>query len=221
MNHPKKSIKTDIYKTTLDQIIFLYSGYSTEHRANTQPFRLQNIQNYIDNYQYNPKDLIIREPLIEHTGSLPIVATTIYPYINNKEVDLGTSLIMFAIHDIGEIKIGDEITFTKKEDINEKIEALKLLPEQFHNIYIDMEETKTLTGKFAKSIDKMTPDIVDLITPAEITIKRYQDFMNKKPNEIVPLIKEHKHPYMIWNDFLKNLHLEILDRLDKKLQPFY
>jgi len=221
MNHPEKPIEINIYQNTLNNLIFLYSGYSTEHRANTQPFRLQNIQNFIEGYQYNPKDQIIREPLIEHTGSLPIIATTIYPHINNSEVDLGKALIMLAIHDIGEIKVGDEITFTKKENIRERIEALKLLPSQFHSLYIEIEEAKTPTGKFAKSIDKITPDIVDLITPAEITIKRYQEFMNKKPNEVIPLIKEHKHPYMLWNDFLKNLHLEIIGRLDKKLKPFY
>jgi len=115
MKSPEKPIITYIYQETLDQLVFLYSGYSTEHRANTQPFRLKSIQNYINNYEYNPKDLITREPLIEHTGSLPIAATTIYPYIKNSEVDLGKALIMLAIHDIGEIKVGDEITFTKLE----------------------------------------------------------------------------------------------------------
>ncbi|MCW1949020.1 MAG: HD domain-containing protein [Candidatus Shapirobacteria bacterium] len=210
----------NIYQKVLSQIIFVYTRYSTEHRANTQPFHLQKIQNQFQNYQYNCKDLVVREPLIEHSGSLPIIATTIYPYIKNKNVDLGTALIMLAIHDIGELITGDEITFTKKESQNEKNQALKLLPKQFHSTYLEMENLNSDTAKFAKAIDKMTPDIIDLITLPEVTIKRYKILVNKNPDEIIPLIKEYKHHYMIWNNFLKNLHLEILNQLDQKLQPY-
>lgn len=128
---------------------------------------------------------------------------------------------MLAIHDIGELVVGDEITFTKKENKNEKIQALKLLPKQFHSIYLEMEERKSDTAKFAKAIDKMTPDIIDLITPPKITIERYRQLIDKKPNEIVTVIKEFKHPYMVWNDFLKNFHLEILSQLDKNLKKYY
>lgn len=211
----------NIYKKVLNQIIFLYSKYSTEHRANTQPFHLQKVQNQFKDYKYNCTDLIIREPLIEHSGSLPIIATAIYPHIKNENVDLGKALIMLAIHDIGELVVGDEIVFTKKENQNEKIQALKLLPKQFHSIYLDMEERKSDTAKFAKAIDKITPDIIDLITPEKITVERYKILINKNPKEIVPTIKEFKHPYMLWNDFLKNFHLEILNQLDKKLNPYY
>lgn len=214
-------MNTNIYQNTLKKIIFLYSKYSTEHRANTQPFHFQKIRNQFKNYKYNCQDLVVRESLIEHSGSLPIVATAIYPYIKNKKVDLGKALIMLAIHDIGELIVGDQITFIKKENKNEKIQALKLLPKQFHSIYLEMEERKSDTAKFAKAIDKMTPDIIDLITPAEITVERYQILINKNPEKIVSTIKEFKHPYMIWNDFIKNLHLEILDQLDQKLNQFY
>src|ERR1035437_4688717 len=102
-----------IYQEVLEQIIFLYQGYSREHRASTQPFHLQKVQQLVKNYHYNCKDLLIREPLIEHSGSLPVVATAIYPHINNSNVDLGRALIMLAIHDIGELTTGDEMTFTK------------------------------------------------------------------------------------------------------------
>lgn len=65
---------------------------------------------------------------------------------------------------------------------------------------------------------KMTPDIVDLMTPAEITVIRYREFVKKEPKDIVTTIKEFKHPYMLWNEFMTNLHLEILGRIDKKLK---
>jgi len=209
----------NIYSEVLDKIIFLYEHYSKEHRASTQPFHLQEIQDFVKDYKYNCRDLIVRESLIEHSGSLPIVATTIYPYIDNKNVDLGRALIMLAIHDIGELVVGDEIVFTKKIDElgEEQKQALKLLPESFHEIYLEMEGRTSDTARFAKAVDKMTPDIVDLLTTAENTKVRWKTLVNKEANEIVPTIKEFKHPYMIWNDFMKNLHLEILDRIDKKL----
>jgi hypothetical protein len=211
----------NIYQKVLNQVIFLYTKYSTEHRANTQPFHLQKIKNQFKNYKYDCKDLVVREPLIEHSGSLAIIATAIYPYIKNKKVDLGQALIMLAIHDIGELIVGDEITFTKKENKEEKIQALKLLPKQFHSIYLEMENRTSDTAKFAKAIDKIAPDIIDLIVPAEISVERFKILINKNPNEIVSMIKDFKHPYMIWNNFLKNFHLEILHQLDQKLKPYY
>src|SRR3989344_1720444 len=106
----------DIYGETLDKIIFLYERYSKEHRSSTQPFHLQKVKELVKDYHYDCNDLLVREPLIEHTGSLPIVATTIYPYLNNSQVDLGRALIMLAVHDIGELIVGDEMTFTKNPD---------------------------------------------------------------------------------------------------------
>lgn len=213
----------NIFKQTLDQIIFLYKKYSQEHRASTQPFHLEKVHFLVKDYVYKYDDLLVREPLIEHIGSLPIVATTIYPYIKNPNVDLGRALIMFSIHDIGELVTGDEIVFTKKKvkEDEEKKQAFKLLPEFYHSIYLEMEERLSDTARFAKAVDKMTPDIVDLMCTAEVTIERYRQYVNKKPKEIVPTIKEFKHPFMFWNDFMTQLHLEILERIDKKLKPFY
>lgn len=210
-------------KTVLDEIIKLYQSYSKEYRASTQPFHLETVRSVLPDYKYHHEDLLVREPLIEHVGGLPVVATAIYPYLSNSEVDLGRALIMLAIHDIGELTTGDEITFTKKQPgkDNEKDEALKLLPESLHNIYLEMEERKSITAQFAKAVDKMTPDIVDLMCPAEITVERYKHFTKKQPKEIVLLIKEFKHPYMLWNEFMTELHLEILDRIDQKLQEYY
>src|SRR5471030_2925533 len=106
----------NIYQETLDKIIFLYERYSKEHRASTQPFHLEKVKANVKDYKYKFDDILIREPLIEHTGSLPIVATAIYTYINDSNVDLGKALIMLAIHDIGELITGDEMTFIKNKD---------------------------------------------------------------------------------------------------------
>lgn len=212
----------NIYKTALDKLIALYRGYSNEYRYTTQPYHLEKAESLIQDFNYNPSDKLIREPLIEHVGSLPIVATTLYPYIKNPKVNLGKALIMLAIHDIGELIVHDEITFTKNAgnpDEEEK-QALKILPDLYHGLYLEMENRTSDTARFAKAVDKITPDIIDLMTPAEITIIRYEKFIRKKPREIVPTIKEFKHPYMLWNEFMTNLHLELLDRLENKLKKY-
>lgn len=212
--------KKSIYSRVLEEVIDLYQRYSNEHRASTQPFHLEKVRKKIKNYKYRYDDLLIREPLIEHIGSLPIVATTIFPHIGDFQVDLGKALIMLAIHDIGELVTGDEMVFTKnkKSSDEEKTGALALLSEQYHSLYLEMETRANPTAMFAKAIDKLTPDVVDLITPAEVTIERYRKSTGKNPSEIVPMIKKFKHPYMTWNSFLTGLHLELLDRLERKLK---
>lgn len=214
------NLENDTVKEVLDRIIYLYKGYSEEHRASTQPFHLEKVQRLVRDYDYDINDLLVREPLIEHSGSLPIVATTIYPFINNPKVDIGRALSMLAIHDIGELGVGDEMTFTKSGDnaSAERENALSLLHESYHSLYLEMEDRTSDTARFAKAVDKMTPDIVDLMTPAEVTIRRYKDFVNKDPSEIVATIKEFKHPYMLWNEFMTKLHLEILVRIEAKIQ---
>lgn len=211
----------NIYKEVLDQIVFQYRGYSTEYRKSTQPFILENVKKKVKNYEYYYNDTLVRETLIEHTGSLPIVATAVYPYIDNKNVDLGKTLTMLAIHDIGELIVGDEMAFTKQDNDNEEAAALKLLPKQYHRMYLDMEKRMTDTGKFAKAIDQMTPDIIDMLTPPEITIQRYKLFTDKEPHEIIPMITAFKRPFMEWNPFLTNLHKEIIGRTEERLKPFY
>lgn len=207
----------------LDTVIDIYGRYSLEYRATTQPFYLQTLQHARPDYVWQPEDLRIRESLLEHVGSLPIIASQLYPYIDDPEVNLAHALALLSIHDIGELATGDEITFTKKKGKtdNEQEEALKLLHPSLHGMYREIEGRTTRTAQFAKAIDKITPDIIDLITPAEISVVRYKHFVKKEASEIVPMIKEFKHPYMTWNPFMTQFHLELLGRLDKKLQPFY
>jgi HD domain-containing protein len=210
---------SNIHSEVLDKIIYLYEGYSKEHRASTQPFHLEKVKKTIKDYKYDCRDLLIREPLIEHSGSLPIVATTIYPHIKDESVDLGKALIMLAIHDIGEIVVGDQMFFATNGSSNEseKKEALKLLPLFYHDLYLDMEERRTNTGKFAKAIDRITPEILDLMAPAKVSIERYRVYFNGKEDPI-KTIDSVNGPFMIWNNFMENLHSEIMRRLEEKLK---
>lgn len=135
----------------LDQLEFLFEKYSDELRATTQPYYLRRVKDKVPQYEYHPEDTLIRETLMEHVGSLPMVATAIYPNIADSEVDLGQSLIMLAIHDIGELITGDEMTFTKKPSAkdSEHAAALSLLDTSYHEIYEDVESQASASAKFA------------------------------------------------------------------------
>lgn len=203
----------------LEQLEFLYEKYSEELRATTQPYYLRKVIQNVPNYQYDPEDVLVRETLMEHAGSLPIVATAFYPYIDDVEVDLGNTLIMLAIHDIGELITGDEMTFTKNVSAKdpERAAALSLLDTTYHKLYDDVEAQTSKSAKFAKAIDKITPDIVDYLTPAEITVWRYKHFVGIGADEIIGLIEAKKRPYMLWNPFMTEFHKLLLDRLADKL----
>ncbi len=202
----------------------LYSGYSREMRTATDNFRLNRLLELYPEYKYNPDDNLIRESLMEHVGSLPMVATTFYPYINEPEVDLGKALIMLAVHDIGELEIGDVNTFVKDESKNEKNRerdaAFKLLDPSYHELYLDIEEQRSITGKFAKSIDKISPDILDYFVPIEITVERLKHFVHIETEEIIDVIVKHKRPAMLWNSFLTDFHIMLIDKFQEKIDNY-
>lgn len=207
----------------LEKIEYLFTGYSNEMRRTTQPSQLSRIQEYMPSYEYNPNDLIIRESLLEHVGSLPVIATAIFPYINDESVNIGQALLMLAVHDIGELITGDEMTFTKQTDNDNKEQkaALKLLHDSYHDLYNDVESQGSQTAKFAKSIDKVSADIMDYMTPAAITVDRFKRLIDIEPEQIIDLLIKHKRPYMLWNPFLVEFHKVLCKRLEAKLKPFY
>lgn len=206
----------------LEQLEFLFKRYAKERRSNTQPYLLEVVRQNLANYEYNPEDLLIRETLIEHVGSLPIVATALYPHIAEKEVVLGDALTMLAIHDIGELITGDESTFTKQPDkeVEEQKAALSLLDPLYHELYVDMESQTSKSAQFAKSIDKITPDIFDYLTPADVTIQRFKRFAGVDPEEIIPMVIRHKRPYMLWNPFMAEFHEYLLGQTEAKLNAY-
>lgn len=211
--------KKDLQKF-LDELEFLFEGYSKTLRATTQPYLWQTAHKHFPNFTYHPDDNLVRETLMEHVGSLPVLATAFYPHISDGEVNLGDTLTMLAIHDIGELITGDEMTFIKKKD-DTKAEyeaALKLLSPIYHEIYDDAKKNKSKSARFAKAIDKITPDIMDYLTPKDIMIWRYKHYTGiSEPDKITDLIVKHKRPYMLWNDFMTEFHIFLLTELRKKL----
>lgn len=97
---------------------------------------------------------------------------------------------------------------------------MKLLDPYYHKIYDDAENKISQSAKFAKAIDKITPDILDYLTPADITITRYKHFVGIEKDEIVDTIVKHKRPYMLWNPFMTEFHICLIQKLSEKLNNF-
>ena len=80
----------------------------------------------------------LNEPLIEHVGHLPIVASYFHQFLEHKdEVNLGRVLTMLSIHDIGETVLGDIFTYTKTvvEEQEEVAVALTLYQSTYKKFF--------------------------------------------------------------------------------------
>jgi hypothetical protein len=201
----------------LDNLLDQLSKYSNVLRKSTQPFLLKRIQDYFPEYKNHFDDSVIRETLIEHTGSLPVIATFLHPYLDQK-VDLGRVLTILAIHDIGETELGDELTFTKKidQDNLEFDKGISLLHPNYHNIYKEEFDLLTLESKFAKSIDKIAPDILDFLCGEEYSVSRLVSQANWNKKEVVQNIRDRKRPFMLWSKFMTDFHDELFSRFETK-----
>jgi HD domain len=204
------------YNQILTELVELIKGYSKTLRGNPQPYTFQRLaQKY--NLGYDWREEIYRETLLEHTGSLPVIATFLYPYIGI-ELDIGKVLLMLSFHDIGELREGDIITFLKKPEDGEKENrfTLEALNPVYHNVYLEFEAMETNEAKFAKSIDKLAPDVYDYIWP-EATVTRLTERLGITESEVVPKLREFKSKYMLWNEFLTGFHNVIMVEVEKQI----
>ena len=149
-------------------------------------------------------DETIRETLIEHIGHLPILATYLHEYSEHaSQINLGRALIMLAIHDIGETKIGDVFSFTKTilNEQDELTQARKLLSPALIPYFEEYEEKQTIDAKFAKSIDILAPLLhgMDLIG---YTYTRFIEY-----GGTLETIITRQRPLFLWDQAL----LEIFD----------
>lgn len=120
----------------------------------------------------------VREPLLEHVGHLPVIASFLYTRIaHSKKIDLGRVLIMLSIHDIGETITGDVLTYKKTaaQDKEECEAARTLLSAELRPYFDEFEKRETLDAKYAKSVDALAPFLHELNT-ANLTRKRLAVF---------------------------------------------
>ncbi len=191
-----------IGKKLLDELIELQRAYASTYRAITTEERYNNliISKLIKDFTYDSN--YIREPLLEHSGHLPIIASHLWPLIQHRgKVNLGRVLIMLSVHDIGEIEIGDVITYhkSKAHKENEIITAKKRLSKEMLEYYIEFENQETMDAKFAKAVDALAPELHELALP-EVTKERFMHF-NFNTDSIV----EKKEKHFVWDEVLKQL----------------
>lgn len=180
--------------TIIRDLIKLQAKYSFEARKIITKERLDNylklFPTKIEDLDYEEK--MLREPLMEHVGDLPIIASFLHQFIEHKDsVDLGRSLIMLSIHDIGETVLGDIFTFDKTDaqELNEYEAALKLLPAYLKKYYVEYEKRESFDAKFAKAVDSISPLLHEMVLP-ELTYLRFKKWgygtkmiENKKKND--------------------------------------
>lgn len=160
-----------------------------------------------------------QETLMEHVGMLPVLAVYFHSQIE-EQVDSGRVLSMLAVHDIGELIHGDKNVFIKEaqDDVEEAEAALSLLDKRYHNLFLEYEEQETNEAKFAKSVDKIAPDILDILTDKQVTIERLKHFAKLEPEDIALAIETKKSPYMQWSTFFRSFHSDVMEEL-KEMFP--
>jgi len=194
-------------RTLLDKLLKLQRNYALTPRWIMTHERTVNIQDRFLKYKVNYEDIAIREPLLEHVGHLPIIASFLYPYIDHHEsVDLGRALIMLSFHDIGETITGDVLKYkkTEKHEIYEQKVTKKLLNPYYIPYWEEYETRSTHTARFAKSVDSIAPLLHELDNMPH-TLERWDHF-GFGPDKI----ESKKRPDFIWDGVLLGIFEEYL-----------
>ncbi len=212
-----KLVESDMNKVdlTIDSLINLTKQYGGTYRASINP------QQYSRHPEVSYDSEAIKESLISHVGHLPIVATVLFPHIQNPEVDLGRALVMLAVHDIGETVTGDIMMFAKTaaDTQHEDEIAYGMLEGDLLAALKDFNDLEDDSAKFAKSCDKLVADILEFLIPAEVSIARYLSLVGiDSVSEIISMKRQKKMQYMLWNPFLAELYDRLLERLQSYLE---
>ena len=147
------------------------------------------------------------ESVAEHIYGVQMLAIAMNSEYNYK-IDLEKVILMLAVHELGEIIIGDLTSFQISKDMKEKIEH-----EAVHNIlskltsgdyiedlFLEFDKRETNEAKFAYQCDKLECDIQCKIYDEENTV----DLNNQKDNttvtdkEVQKLLKDNKSFSDMW-----------------------
>jgi len=192
-----------------DGLINLQKDYARTRRSVITEERYKKIVESGLLKKYNLDSEEIREPLIEHVGHLPIIASYLHQFIEHKdEVDLGKALTILSVHDIGETKVGDILTYSKPES-HEKLEdesAQKILPDYLYKYFKEYDEAKTSDAKFAKAVDSIAPLLHEVVMP-KLTLERF-----KYHNFGIDKIIAKKKSYFQWDAVLDELFEYVMDK---------
>lgn len=205
MNHDK----------LLDGLLDQLRAYSSVHRKSIQPFTRTKIAKHFPDYREDFDDEIIRESLLEHVGCLPIIATYLHPYLD-RSVDLGKSLVMIAIHNIGELAVGDELAFLKSSEQGDEeyAAAMALLHENYQELYKEADELRSNEARFVKSVDKMAPDLFDYLCGEAYSSRRMVIQAGWSLESAMKNVRARKRPFMEWSPFLLAIHDHLFTRFE-------
>lgn len=154
----------------------------------------------------------IREPLLEHVGHLPVIASFLYPHIgHHEEVDLGRVLTMLSIHDFGETIVGDVFALhkTQQQEDAETKAVEKHMHEWFLPWFEEFEARQSVDAKYAKSVDSMAPILHELLLP-KATGERFKHFNFNTEKVIAKKAKDFE-----WDNVLSDLFDEMMTRYRK------
>ncbi|MBD3250734.1 MAG: HD domain-containing protein [Candidatus Pacebacteria bacterium] len=204
------SESTDCNPASLvDELLDLHDRYTFTYRAITTKERYQQlvVSGIIQEFDYDSEQ--IREPLIEHVGHLPIIASFLHPYLeHSNQVDLGRALTMLSVHDLGETVTGDIFAFdkTEEDELAEQEVVKEMLHPQYHQIYQEFEAHQSFDAKFAKAVDAIAPMIHELHTPS-IILDRFEYY-----NFGLAQIEARKREHFAWDQVLSEVFNEVLGR---------
>lgn len=192
-------------------LISLQRGYSSIHRATITEERYNLHLNDFNDFAYDAE--IFREPLIEHVGHLPIVASYLHSYIEHSDdVDLGRVLTMLSVHDVGETVVGDVLTFVKSKQHSdlELEETKKLLSTQSHKFVEEYEKRETSDARYAKSVDVLAPMLHSLSLPPSIAMgrMRYHGYS-------VSVVAKEKRKLFLWDNVLVDIFDYVIESYRK------
>ena len=202
--------------TITEKLIDLQNAYSVTYRKIVTKERYNQLieTGIIKDYTYDSE--FFREPLIEHVGHIPIIASYLYQYVENKDkIDLGRVLIMLSVHDIGETVVGDMFAFAKtiSHAENETVAAKELLSDEMYVYFEEVEKRETIDAKFAKAVDSIAPLLHEVALPL-VTRERMKhfDFDAEK-------IKMKKRAHFEWDNNLVQIFDYLVDKYKKIEEP--
>lgn len=195
-------------KEVFGNLMNLHEKYSKTMRVPITAERLQ----YVNKESVDIQKDEVREPLMEHVGHLPVIASFLYPRIDStNDINLGRVLIMLSIHDIGETEVGDVFTFdkTQKDQSQEQTAVRSILDEELFTYFEEFEDQNTKDGKFAKSVDALAPFLHEISHP-DITRRKLEkyDFSSED-------MREEKEQYFRWDEVLAELFAVVLEEIEK------
>ena len=191
----------------LEELVALMRDYSSVYRGSYLPSRTTQIE-------AEPGANILRESVAEHVGLLPITASYLHPHLES-QVDLGKALTMLSIHDIGETVVGDVLTVKHEKTDGHKDDeynaALAQLHPSFHDLFREFDANDTNEAKYAYSIDKITPNIYELIIDKQIARARHEHFGFSIHDAVAKDVD-----LMAWDPFLERLYGELIEQIRNK-----